>query len=752
VYRIRTLVALFLIAFSTLVEAACSGGAGQTTVPSVISPGSAPLSPGSAPLSTSSAPLSSSPTSLSPSGSPESKPNGSSRATQSTTTTSSYPNSVLADAPLAYYRLGETASTAADSSGNGNNGTYLGVNTGLTQATAGLLTTDPELSVTCNGSRNCAITAPRNAALEVSTVSLEAWVKLTNTGIYQSIAEYGDHTNHNGKFWGFAIKFEPSCTCFEMKIAAGGTTSKFVRPSGAGTNLSAGSVYHVVVTYDGSNGAVYLNGQQVASTPLGGAIAYNGTDGLVLVNNQGRDGQTYGSVQEIALYAKALSAGAVQQHYLAGTSKATPGPTPSGAPTPVPTSTPVATPTPTPGPVGTPPSGVVLMSAARIANAVGINTHVTETNVAGYASASKTLSLLNQIGVKHIRDGAQFGSSYAISWFNTMAGNGITADYIVPNLPSSSNITSWLNAVSSSVEAVEGVNEADGFVRGSTWPSQDAQSQATLYPAARSWNGSIPVLSPTITSESSARSLAAASPAIGSNITGCSMHNYSGWRNIETSGWGGSDLNAGYGSILYNENQSALYCGHGFPFYSTEVGWNNGLPEAVRARYIPRLYAYQTLIGVARTYMYALADDDGFGWGIFDSSANIKPSGVALSNYTKIYNDAGPASLTPLNYSISGASCNQYPSPNNGLKCLLAEKQDGSYLLGMWLSNESYNGDLHTFETVNPTSVTVSLATAKPVTVWTFNDDGSVTTTNLGTVSTIHYSATDHYGVLHIGP
>src|SRR5215831_14920886 len=40
---------------------------------------------------------------------------------------SAYSSAVLADHPVAYYRLGETSgTTAVDSSGNGSNGTYVG--------------------------------------------------------------------------------------------------------------------------------------------------------------------------------------------------------------------------------------------------------------------------------------------------------------------------------------------------------------------------------------------------------------------------------------------------------------------------------------------------------------------------------------------------------------------------------------------------------------------------------------------------
>jgi hypothetical protein len=81
----------------------------------------------------------------------------------------SYAGRVLLDDPVGYWRLGESAGTsAADSSGNGFTGTYIGVYT-LAQAGA-LVDTDTSVSFGTTGR----VTVAHNASLSIpTTVSVE---------------------------------------------------------------------------------------------------------------------------------------------------------------------------------------------------------------------------------------------------------------------------------------------------------------------------------------------------------------------------------------------------------------------------------------------------------------------------------------------------------------------------------------------------------------------------------------------------
>ena len=91
------------------------------------------------------------------------------------THTAAYSNQVLADEPLAYWRLGEPSGTsAADASGNGNTGTYGGSPTlGATGALAG----DTDTATSFDGV-NDNVSVPNNAALNLNgSFSIEFWAK-----------------------------------------------------------------------------------------------------------------------------------------------------------------------------------------------------------------------------------------------------------------------------------------------------------------------------------------------------------------------------------------------------------------------------------------------------------------------------------------------------------------------------------------------------------------------------------------------
>lgn len=98
----------------------------------------------------------------------------------------------MGDGPVAYWRLGESSGTnAADSSGNGLNGTYTG---GVTLGQPGALVDDANTAVAFNGSTGY-VTVGAPAALKMTTqFSVEAWVYPT------SISNSPIITNKEGEY------------------------------------------------------------------------------------------------------------------------------------------------------------------------------------------------------------------------------------------------------------------------------------------------------------------------------------------------------------------------------------------------------------------------------------------------------------------------------------------------------------------------------------------------------------------------
>jgi Concanavalin A-like lectin/glucanases superfamily/Fibronectin type III domain/Hypothetical glycosyl hydrolase family 15 len=250
-------------------------------------------------------------------------------------TPSSYKSTVLGDGPASYYRLDETSGpTAADVSGNGRNGTYNGaVSFGAAGAT---VDGDTAISLPGSGTTNVSYPAPGISA--GASFSLECWVKLVNNGAGQAL-------------------FGNAGTSTLLKYITTGTGStvagKFGFNSATGdantlyTNNTypEGHWYHLVYTWDSASGteSIYVNGVLDRSrtsppyTPNGsgvGAIGYYSASYPMPLD---------GTVDEVAIYNKALSATRVQNHYNAGLAAAT-----------TPTSTPIATPTRTPAPTSTP--------------------------------------------------------------------------------------------------------------------------------------------------------------------------------------------------------------------------------------------------------------------------------------------------------------------------------------------------------------------------------------------------------------
>ena len=85
-----------------------------------------------------------------------------------------YASTVLADSPVAYWRLSETSGTsAADSSGNSHGGTY--TSTGVTYGAAAIVS-DGDTAVSFSGG---SMTAATSTALNIHSGTIEGWIKGT---------------------------------------------------------------------------------------------------------------------------------------------------------------------------------------------------------------------------------------------------------------------------------------------------------------------------------------------------------------------------------------------------------------------------------------------------------------------------------------------------------------------------------------------------------------------------------------------
>jgi hypothetical protein len=214
---------------------------------------------------------------------------------------------VNADAPLSYWRLGETSgTTAADVTGK-HPGSYVN---GTLLGQGSLLTGDANPSASFDGV-NDHVRVANTTALQIGTpLSLETWIRPTSipaTGAFASVLTKAES---------YSLQFNGPR--LELTIMQAGARKRLQAPAGA---IVAGQTYHVVGTYDGTTQRLYVNGALVASAALTGA-ASSSTNPLVIGSWTGTNEFFAGRVDEVAVYTKALTATQVQTHYNAG--RATP--------------------------------------------------------------------------------------------------------------------------------------------------------------------------------------------------------------------------------------------------------------------------------------------------------------------------------------------------------------------------------------------------------------------------------------------
>lgn len=219
-----------------------------------------------------------------------------------------YQDAVLADAPLGYWRLGESSGTTlVDSSGNGHDGTYMA---GIALDQPSLLS-DPDAAALFGGAANAYV--PYSAWMGSPTsLTHEAWFSPSSVSGTQTI-----FCRHGGGGSAWILRLEGSNLVVYLNCG-GWVTLTY-------PGVVAGQTYHVVQTYDYGTltQALYVNGVLVTSAGgrsyTGNAFATDpidiGASGAV-----GSPAEAFtGVIDEVAFYDHALSDTRVATHYAAGT-------------------------------------------------------------------------------------------------------------------------------------------------------------------------------------------------------------------------------------------------------------------------------------------------------------------------------------------------------------------------------------------------------------------------------------------------
>ena len=206
-------------------------------------------------------------------------------------------STVLADGPVAFWRLGDASSTvAADSSGHGHAGTY---SSGVATNSQGP-SLDGAASFDGNGGH---IEVPYASSLDSTPLTIEAWVKYEGRpgDLGQSVLTIGDYYL---TYWSGTILFEANQAAYPV-----------------GAPLAVGKWTYVVATIDANNSLeLYINGKLASGPNLG--VPYSSTGQPLEIGTSTRSGQPSwkGDIDELAIYNKVLTPAQIQTHYAAAVS------------------------------------------------------------------------------------------------------------------------------------------------------------------------------------------------------------------------------------------------------------------------------------------------------------------------------------------------------------------------------------------------------------------------------------------------
>jgi RHS repeat-associated protein len=202
--------------------------------------------------------------------------------------------------------------TVADSSDIASNEpTWSG---GVSFGAPGAVPGDQDTAMTFDGSTGYLATSPPTAAA-TGSLTMEAWINKSSQTV-GPILEYNTGNTIGAHLWNF-----PTWDGLYVNfLDTHGAAHTLQSPAG---QFVTGTWYHVVATYDGTLGTLYVNGNQVAQANLGSFTPQTSFPLNVARRPSGSPNvfpNTFfaGSIDEAAVYFSALSAARVQAHHSAG--------------------------------------------------------------------------------------------------------------------------------------------------------------------------------------------------------------------------------------------------------------------------------------------------------------------------------------------------------------------------------------------------------------------------------------------------
>ena len=347
------------------------------------------------------------------------------------------------------------------------------------------------------------------------------------------------------------------------------------------------------------------------------------------------------------------------------------------------------------GALASPPAGasVKARAADSFVDSIGVNLHTSYTDTP-YATGFATVKQrLEELGIRHVRDGLEAGRPDQYQRLNALAAAGISSTLI---LGSPADGADGLDALLAAAKGLSGVAALEGPNEHSTsgdpeWKPNLIAYQQALYAKAKGDPAlaSLPVLAPSIVGGDHAEL-----GDISAYLDHGNIHPYPGGDPPDKIGAQikSGELNAGTKPILATETG-----------YHTALGWHGEHPpvtEAVMATYMPRLFMEYFRWGIVRTFSYELLDEwpdpllaeRESNFGLLRHDLSPKPAFDVLRNTIAILADPG-APFTPgeLDYTLAEAGI-LFPGPEStGLHKVLLQKRDGSFFLALWRTSSVWD-------------------------------------------------------------
>jgi len=162
---------------------------------------------------------------------------------------------------------------------------------------------------------------PDDAALKPANVTAEAWVKLDD--LVAPVAPYPGlqyivfkKNTRGGNFEGYELEKNRlnGHDIFRFQVTS---VDGFQVPAGSVTVPQAGVWYHLAGTYDSTSGQVclYVNGVLEGTAHAGFPMDFGPTPLFIGTTGGGWDGHTFGAVDHVGIFDRALSADEIKKQY-----------------------------------------------------------------------------------------------------------------------------------------------------------------------------------------------------------------------------------------------------------------------------------------------------------------------------------------------------------------------------------------------------------------------------------------------------